>query len=159
MEVLRLSRRVVRGVNWAAQTHQGPQRLWVLRALALPPHEGAASAAVSSGKVLGTSIIAPGREGSQSGLLIIACATVGSNGESRVRNVAEILSAAETMLWAVGIVAAVIVGALVARPVIKKRLSQKQKAGNGSVTINVSASDGGQHATTRSKDAPAKEHD
>ena len=105
------------------------------------------------------SIIAPGREGSQSGLLIIACATVGSNGESRVRNVAEILSAAETMLWAVGIVAAVIVGALVARPVIKKRLSQKQKAGNGSVTINVSVSDGGQHATTRSKDAPAKEHD
>ncbi len=39
----------------------------MLRALALPPHEGAASAAVSSGKVLGTSIIAPGREGSQSG--------------------------------------------------------------------------------------------
>jgi len=45
-----------------------------------------------------------------------------------VRNVAEILSAVETMLWAVGIVFTVIVGALVARSVIKKKLSQKQTA-------------------------------
>ncbi len=93
------------------------------------------------------------------GLPIVACVTVGANRASHVRNVAEILSVIEIMLWAVGIVSAVIFGALVARPVIKKRLSQKQKAGNGSVTINVSASDGDQHATRRSKDAPAKEHD
>jgi hypothetical protein len=76
-----------------------------------------------------------------------------------VRNFEEILSAIEIMTWAVGIAVTVIVGALGVRLITKKRLSQKQKAGNGSVTINVSVSDGGQHATTRSKDAPAKEHD
>ena len=64
---------------------------------------------------------------------MVACATVGANGESRVRNVAEILSAVETMLWAVGIVFTVIVGALVARSVIKKKLSLKQKAGKDHV--------------------------
>ncbi len=40
MEVPRLSRPVVKGVNWEAQNHQGPQGLHVLRALALLPHEG-----------------------------------------------------------------------------------------------------------------------
>ena len=76
-----------------------------------------------------------------------------------MRNFEEILSAIEIMTWAVGIAVTVIVGALGVRLITKKRLSQKQKAGNGSVTINVSVSDGGQHATTRSKDAPTKEHD
>ncbi len=105
------------------------------------------------------SIIAPGREGRQAGRPIVACATVGANRESHVRNVEEILSAIEIMALAVGIAVTMIVGALGVRLITRKRLSQKQKARNGSVTINVSVSDGGQHATTRSKDAPAKEPD
>ncbi len=76
-----------------------------------------------------------------------------------MRNVEEILSAIEIMALAVGIAVTMIVGALGVRLITRKRLSQKQKARNGSVTINVSVSDGGQHATTRSKDAPAKEPD
>ncbi len=66
MEAPRLSRPVVRGVNWV-QNHQGPLNLGEHPGLGTTTARGPTSAAVSSSNDGSASIIAPGREGGQSG--------------------------------------------------------------------------------------------